>query len=281
MAAGAHQLIAPGVRRTDAATARRRRLAPGAADAPVVDLALPAPLRAVLTTAAAGDMRDPAAWRRVCAALDVAPGRVRRVTQRHTQRVVAAAGGPTDADLPADGLIAAADDDVLCVSVADCLPIFLMPGDGRLPALLHSGWRGTGIVTGALDRLRRRFGRSPAAYRAIIGPGIGRCCYEVPAERARRFRDRFGAEAAEVAGTAGRIDLRAANVALLRRAGVAEIIVYDDCSACSPALLSFRADRARGRDGTRRMAALLGRFGAASTARNASGTARPARIVVP
>lgn len=238
----------------------RRRLAFGAADAPFVDLAPDAPLRAVLTTAAAGDVRDPAAWRRVCAALGVAPERVRRVTQRHTQRVVAAAGGPAGGPI-ADGLIAVADGDVLCVSVADCLPIFLMPGDGRLPALLHSGWRGTGIVTGALACLRRRFGRAPDAYHAIIGPGIGPCCYDVPAERARRFRDRFGPDAAAVAGAAGRIDLRAANVALLLRAGVAGVTVYDDCTACSPALLSFRGDRASGGGGDRRMAALLGRFG--------------------
>ncbi len=255
-----------GARPTGGAAPDRRRLAFGAADAPFVDLAPPAPLRAVLTTAAAGDVRDPAAWRRVCAALGVAPDRVRRVTQRHTQRVVAAGGRPADADLQAggpiaDGLIAVTDGDVLCVSVADCLPILLMPGDGRLPVLLHSGWRGTGIVTGALACLQRRFGRSPAAYRAIIGPGIGPCCYDVPAERARRFRDRFGPDAAAVTGAAGRIDLRAANVALLRRAGVAGITVYDDCTACSPALLSFRGDRASGGDGARRMAALLGRFG--------------------
>lgn len=234
-------------------------MACAAANAPFVDLAPSAPLRAVLTTAAAGDVRDPAAWRRVCAALGVAPERVRRVTQRHTQRVVTAAGSI------ADGLIAVAADDVLCVSVADCLPIFLMPDDGRLPALLHSGWRGTGIVTGALACLRRRFGRSPAAYRAIIGPGIGRCCYDVPAARARRFRDRFGPDAAAVsaaaAGAAGRIDLRAANVTLLRNAGVTRITVYGDCTACSPALLSFRGDRAAGGEGDRRMAALLGRFG--------------------
>ena len=63
-----------------------------------------------------------------------------------------------------------------------------------------------------------------------------------------------------MAGGAGRIDLRAANMALLGDAGVADVTVYDDCTACSPALHSFRAERAAGRDGGRRMAALLGRF---------------------
>ena len=206
-------------------------------------------------------MSDPATWRRTCEALGVSPERIRRVVQRHTRCVVVAGEGSRDATRPADGVIAGTPNDVLCVTVADCLPVFLIPRDGRFPALLHSGWRGTGIVIDALSCLERRFGRSPGAYHAIVGPGIGPCCYEVPAERALRFRERFGADAADVAGGTGRIDLRAANIALLCRAGFAGITVYDDCTACSPALLSFRAERAAGRDGSRRMAALLGRFG--------------------
>ncbi|MCY4376596.1 MAG: laccase domain-containing protein [Spirochaetaceae bacterium] len=203
-------------------------------------------------------MSDPAAQQRLCRELGVAPERLRRVAQRHTRRVVVA--DTAAADTAADGMIAGGAEEVLCVAVADCLPIFLIPRDGRLPALLHSGWRGTGIVTAALACLERRFGRSAGAYHAIIGPGIGPCCYDVPAERARRFRERFGPETAEASGATGRIDLRAANMALLGDAGVAGITVYDACTACSPALHSFRAERAAGRDGSRRMAALLGRF---------------------
>ncbi|CAI8032549.1 Elongation factor G [Geodia barretti] len=119
----------------------------------------------------------------------------------------------------------------------------------------------------ALGCLERRFGRSPGAYRAIIGPGIGRdCTYECLAERCdSASAPESGRESDDPAwflgaGGAGRIDLRAANIALLRRAGVAGITVYDDCTACSPALISFRAERASGRAGVRRMAALLGRW---------------------
>lgn len=204
-------------------------------------------------------MNDPAAWRRTCKALGVGPERIRRVAQRHTRRVVVVGVRSADTALPADGVIAGTPNDVLCVTVADCLPIFLIPRDGRLPALLHSGWRGTGIVTDALACLER-FGRSPGTYHAIVGPGIGPCCYDVPAERALRFRERFGPETAEASGARGRIDLRTANMALLGDAGVAGITIYDDCTACSPALHSFRAERAAGSDGSRRMAALLGRF---------------------
>ena len=265
MAAGAHELSVPAASSAPAATVdavvTRRLLDPDAAAAPIADLAPPGPLRAILTTGAAGDMRLPAARRRVCAALDLAPERVRRVLQRHTRRVVVAGHEPEPAPLPADGMIARAASQVLCIGVADCLPIFLIAGDGERSALLHSGWRGTGIVADALAYLERRFARAAASYHAIIGPGIGPCCYTVPAERAIRFRARFGPEAAEVSGAGGRIDLRAANVGLLQRAGVGAITVLQDCTACSPALISFRADRAAGRNGARRMTALLGVIG--------------------
>ena len=197
--------------------------------------------------------------------LSIVPERVCRVTQQHTRCVVVTheqlkvVGQPSDS-LPADGLIAQTTRDVLCMTVADCLPIFLIPQDGQLPALLHSGWRGTGIVTDALAYLKTRFDRSPSLYHAIIGPGIGPCCYNVPLDRALRFRDQFGPDVAEVVGETGRIDLQAANIALLGTTGVSGITVYEDCTACSTALHSFRAERASGHSGNRRMAALLGNF---------------------
>lgn len=239
----------------------RRLLDSDATENPFADLGPPGPLRAILTTAAAGDVLHQQAWQRVCTALDLVPERVQRVLQRHTRRVVVAGEAPRTARLPADGIIAKAANQALCIMVADCLPLFLIADDGENPALLHSGWRGTGIVADALAYLKRRFGRNAARYHAIIGPGIGPCCYTVPAERALRFLARFGPEAGEVSGSCGRIDLRAANVDLLQRAGIGGITVYEDCTACSPALISSRTDRATGHDGTRRMAALLGSLG--------------------
>lgn len=238
----------------------RRCISSEQSAAVIIDLAPCGPLRAVLTTAVAGDIRLPAVWRAVCNTLDLASDRVRRVHQRHTRRVVIA-DDETAPRLTADGMIANTSNQVLLIGVADCLPIFLIADDGEQPALLHTGWRGTGIAADALAYLEHHLDRATACYHAIIGPGIGPCCYEVPAERAIRFRNRFGSETAEISSAGSHIDLRAANVGLLSRAGVRLITVYEDCTACSPALISFRADRAAGYDGTRRMAALLGSFG--------------------
>lgn len=235
---------------------RHRRLNSDAMDLPIVELAQLGPLRAVLTTATAGDMNQPPSWSRICAALKLSPERICRVPQRHTRRVVIATVEPETPSHPADGMISEGTRQVLCVSVADCLPIFLIEDDGNRFALLHSGWRGTGIAINALNHL----GRSTNNYHAIIGPGIGPCCYTVPAERAIRFRNRFGLETAEVSTTHGHIDLRTANVNLLIKAGIRVITVYQDCTYCSPALISYRADRDAGCDGSRRMSALIGRF---------------------
>jgi purine-nucleoside/S-methyl-5'-thioadenosine phosphorylase / adenosine deaminase len=118
----------------------------------------------------------------------------------------------------------------LLVLVADCLPVALS-GDGRV-AMLHCGWRGLaeGIVEGALAA----FDRPPAA---AVGPGIGRCCYEVGPEVLDAF-----AGLDDVAD--GRmIDLRAVVRHKLEAGGVTRIEDVDLCTSCRPDLFfSHRRD---------------------------------------
>ena len=65
------------------------------------------------------------------------------------------------------------------VQVADCLPV-AVAGDGGV-AMLHCGWRGlaAGLVGRGAEEVR--------ATAAAIGPGIGRCCYEVGEEVLAQF----------------------------------------------------------------------------------------------
>lgn len=116
----------------------------------------------------------------------------------------------------------------LMVLVADCLPIALV-APGRA-AMLHGGWRSLagGIVAKALDR----FDEPP---RAVIGPGIGPCCYEVGEEVLAEF--------AELDGVAeGRmLDLKA--VARAKLGGAASVEDVDLCTSCNPELFfSHRRD---------------------------------------
>jgi len=145
------------------------------------------------------------------------------------------------AGIEADGMITVNPSAVLTILVADCLPIFLFDHTTGAFGLVHSGWKGTGIVIEAVLAMAERFGTRPSELAVTIGPGIGACCYRVPEDRAVRFAAEFGPLAA-VRDTEGNpsLDLRKANVALLNEAGVTEIAVVDECTCCSPALGSFR-----------------------------------------
>jgi hypothetical protein len=89
--------------------------------------------------------------------------------------------------------------------------------------------------------MRSHFGTSPAQISAAIGPGIGKCCYEVGEDVARRLGiEGFGLEAA------GHIDLAAIHRDQLIRAGVpaSHIDTLGHCTFCESALFySYRRDR--------------------------------------
>jgi polyphenol oxidase len=127
---------------------------------------------------------------------------------------------------------------VVAVKTADCIPILLVDERRRAVAAVHAGWRGTaaGIAARAVEAMRARFGTAPADLHAAIGPGIGKCCYEVGPEVAARF------------GAEGRahIDLAAANRLRLIEAGVTAERIYASnlCTKCAPAdFHSFRRDK--------------------------------------
>jgi YfiH family protein len=210
----------------------------------------------------AGDMKRPGGEpsprrSRLLDGLGIEEGRVFCCRQVHSRRVLAVterdpAGYAAE---EADGLISDLDGVVLAVTVADCLPLFLSDRRSGAFAVLHSGWKGTGIVREALDRLRRDYGSRLSDLRALIGPGIGGCCYEVDDERYARFREEFGAGAVRRQGSRHFLDLRAANLALLQTAGIEDVTVVRDCTACNPLLSSYR------RDGPGRYAHMLAMIG--------------------
>jgi YfiH family protein len=227
----------------------------GAGAVPLAALAAPIPvpvgMRAGISLARAGDMdftrRDELPWRdRFLAGAGIDPSKAFGLRQVHSRRVVVVDGAsPAElAVLEADGMITAEPDAVLTVTVADCLPIFLVDPVSGAFALLHSGWKGTGILAEAIRAMREEFGTRAADVSMTIGPGIGPCCYTVPEERAAGFAEAFGAGAVVRPGpdahSQPRLDLRAANVELARQAGVREIVVVDACTSCTAELGSSR-----------------------------------------
>jgi YfiH family protein len=119
----------------------------------------------------------------------------------------------------------------LLVLVADCLPVALV-APGRV-AMLHCGWRP--LAAGIVEKALASFAEPPAA---AIGPGIGRCCYEVGEEVLAEFADLDGVADGRM------LDLRMVARRKLEAAGVTRIEDVDLCTSCRPDLFfSHRRDK--------------------------------------
>src|SRR3954464_6898356 len=109
-----------------------------------------------------------------------------------------------------------------CVRVADCVPVLLAGGDGKIVAAVHAGWRGVvaGVVPAAVAALRGRMRGGEIV--AAIGPSIGAGNFEVGIEVVEEFRRVFGADApAQLkCGGKGHVDLRLSIELQLRECGV-------------------------------------------------------------
>lgn len=155
-----------------------------------------------------------------------------------------AAGVADAAGVAADGILFDPTVHAAGVTVADCLPVLLVADDAPVAALVHSGFRGTGIVSVALKAMRELAGVEAGRVTAALGPCISGECYAVPRERAERFRNAFGAQCAWHEGGQSYLDMRAANLSLLEEWGVQRVTVMDVCTHCDPRLGSYRRDGA-------------------------------------
>ena len=173
--------------------------------------------------------------------------RVIGLRQRHGRRVILVEDiFDASKRSEADGLVTALRHPVLSITVADCLPIFLLDKSTGSFGVVHSGWRGTGIVLDALKLMERACGTRRESVHVTIGPGIGPCCYDVPEERYRSFLTRFTEDCVEIRLGKHYLDLKAANAGLLADNGVEDVTVVTDCTSCNPLLSSFRRDGPRG-----------------------------------
>lgn len=92
-----------------------------------------------------------------------------------------------------DGLITNHPGIALAVMTADCLPVMLADRKNRAVGVFHAGWRGTvkRIAEKGLGIMRHEYGTLPDDVDAVIGPGIGKCCYEVGDELKYEFESQF------------------------------------------------------------------------------------------
>jgi len=137
-----------------------------------------------------------------------------------------------------DALISNTPGITLSVRTADCLPILMADSRNRAVAAVHAGWRGTvqEIVPKTIAAMKASFGTEQDDLVIAIGPGIGRCCFEVGPEVSVQF------------GLSGRtkVDLVETILGQLRRNGgtAGQVDPAKLCTVCQPDLFeSFRRDR--------------------------------------
>jgi YfiH family protein len=139
---------------------------------------------------------------------------------------------------------------LLTVTIADCIPVYLV-APRRGVALLHAGWRGTagGILDRGVEILQSATGCEPADIVMHCGVGICGSCYEVGSEVVE------GCGGQAMGAGPWHVDLRERLQSQARGLGLSQVTTSGWCSAHDRA--SFYSHRAsRGADG--RMVAYIG-----------------------
>jgi polyphenol oxidase len=133
-----------------------------------------------------------------------------------------------------DGLILLETGVIGVIKTADCIPIILCDPDRSRAAIVHAGWRGTAlrITQTALMKLKD-MGSDIRTMTALIGPGIGPCCYSVGAEVMEQFlMAGFHDRIFQRRGSSLFLDLKMANRDALSREGIGTICDIDLCTSC-------------------------------------------------
>lgn len=150
-----------------------------------------------------------------------------------------------------DGLISNLNHTSLMMFFADCVPLFFCTVKGQLFGLAHAGWKGTinGIASEMVEKIKENPENSDLMdIEVVIGPSIGRCCYEIDKELAEKFilknnscvinkNDKYY------------LDLKGENKRQLLNSGIKpeNITTIDECTCCNEEYFSYRRDGVTGR----------------------------------
>jgi YfiH family protein len=147
-----------------------------------------------------------------------------------------------------DALVTATPGLVLCVLVADCVPVLLADPVAGVVAAVHAGREGVrrGVVPATLAAMTR-LGARPGDVEALLGPAVCGADYEVPAAMQAEVARVAPASAVRTrTGTPG-LDLRAGIAGVLRDAGVGLVVHDPRCTVEDRRLFSHRRDGVTGR----------------------------------
>ncbi|MBE6350022.1 MAG: polyphenol oxidase family protein [Spirochaetaceae bacterium] len=177
--------------------------------------------------------------------LGLSPEKTVQVQLAHSQVVYSVSQGHELDTKQGDGIITTNKTLIPTVTAADCMPIYFYDGITGCFGIVHSGWKGTGIVLNFLNIAQEEFKARSENFSVILGPHIHSCCYTIDEERAEYFTQTFPYNS--VITTTDKnysLSLAKANIALLLEAGVLpeNIMHCTDCTCCNSRLSSFRRE---------------------------------------
>ncbi len=133
-----------------------------------------------------------------------------------------------------DGIITKNKSIIPIVTVADCVPIFIYDKNSNYFGVLHSGWKGTGILEEAFNILSKKYNSCAKDFCVVIGPHINSCCYKIDEERSNYFVKSFTPICVKETNNEKFLDLTLANLSILKKIGVPKgnIFVQGECTCC-------------------------------------------------
>ena len=125
-----------------------------------------------------------------------------------------------------DGHATAAAGQLLTVTVADCIPVYLAVPQKRIVAVVHAGWRGVAgrILDRTVELLKREAVSGGDDIVMHCGVGICGACYEVGSEVSTQLTG-------EKSLGPVRVDLRAVLAAQAAKLGIHDISISSFCTA--------------------------------------------------
>jgi len=166
---------------------------------------------------------------------------IAQVTQVHGDRVIrwedSYSGGQQDCRPEADGVVSGVPRLAVSVVTADCAPVIIFSASvdesgKRRVAAIHAGWRGlySSIVKKGAEKT------AEACFDqifAIIGPAAGSCCYEISADLAKLFSERWP-DVVDCRTGVFFLDLKLLAILQLKGAGVLpnNIYISHHCTIC-------------------------------------------------
>ena len=152
-----------------------------------------------------------------------------------------------------DALISNKENSLLLMNFADCVPIILYSRNDNIGAIVHAGWRGTAneILKKTIIKMRDELNVQPKDITALIGPSIGKCCFETGEDVFNQLiKNKTDEKLFKEKNSKYYIDLKELNNIQLKELGVenidydvapidADVIIVDEMSMVDILLMNY------------------------------------------